>query len=178
MKIIEVLYNVSVKKRTSYIIIASIIIIGLVLDLVTKWLFAEYFANGANDIVVIPNFFRFTYLENTGAAYGIFGDSTVMLAIISVLFIVAFAIYDYFNHSNNIWYILGISMIVSGAIGNFVDRIFLGYVRDFISMSIFNFVFNVADVLITFGVIFFVVYLIISLVKERKGKVNGVEDKK
>ena len=178
MKNIKVLYNVSVKKRTSYIIILGIIIIGLVLDLVTKWIFAEYFANGAKDIIVIPNFFKFTYLENTGAAYGIFGDSTIMLAIISIVFIVVFILYDYFNHSNNIWYILGVSMIVSGAIGNFVDRIFLGYVRDFISMSIFNFVFNIADTLITFGVICFIIYLIISLVKERKEKINGVEDKK
>ena len=165
------------KKKTSYIIIVSVIIIGLVLDLVTKWFFAEYFASEKNDIIVIPNFFRFTFLKNTGAAYGILGDSTVLLAIVSIIFIVAFAIYDYFNHSNDIWYVLGISMIISGAIGNFVDRIFLGYVRDFVSMSIFSFVFNIADVLITFGVICFIVYLIISIIKERKGKSNGLEDK-
>lgn len=164
-------------KKKSYIIISLIIIVGLVLDLVTKWLFAEYFSAGAQDIVVIPNFFWFTFVKNTGAAYGIFGGSTLILAIVSVVFVVAFCVYDYFNHSNNIWYIMGISMILSGAVGNFVDRIFLGYVRDFVSISLFNFVFNIADVLITFGVIFFIVYLIISVIKEKKEKSNGMDNK-
>lgn len=58
------------------------------------------------------------------------------------------------------WYVLGLSMLISGAIGNFIDRVFLGYVRDFINIEIFPFVFNVADALITFGVICFAVYLI------------------
>ena len=165
------------KKSTSYIVISIIIIVGLVLDLVTKSLFAEYFGKGVDDIVVIPNFFVFTFVKNTGAAYGMFGDSTFGLAIVSILFVVAFAIYDYFNHSNNIWYVLGISMIVSGAIGNLIDRLFLGYVRDFISIRLFSFVFNIADMLITFGVIFFVIYLIISIIKEKKEKSNGLENK-
>lgn len=165
------------KKKISYIIILSIIIVGLVLDLVTKWIFAEYFASGASDIIVISNFFKFTFVKNTGAAYGMFGDSTLALTIISVLFVVGFVIYDYFNHSNNMFYILGISFIISGAIGNMIDRIFLGYVRDFVSISLFNFVFNIADVLITFGVIFFIVYLLMTIIKEKRDIKNGVEDK-
>ena len=48
------IYNVIVKKKTSYIIIAVIIIVGLVLDLVTKWFFAEYFNVNNNDIIIIP----------------------------------------------------------------------------------------------------------------------------
>ena len=157
--------------------ISYIIIVGLVLDLVTKWLFAEYFANGASDIIVIANFFKFTFVKNTGAAYGMFGDSTLTLTIISVLFVVGFMIYDYFNHSNDIFYVLGISFIISGAIGNMVDRIFLGYVRDFVNISLFNFVFNIADVLITFGVIFFIIYLLMTIIKEKRDLKNGVEDK-
>ena len=70
------------------------------------------------------------------------------------------------------------TMIISGAIGNLVDRIFLGYVRDFISIKIFSFVFNIADMFITFGVIFFAIHLIMSIIKEHKGKKsNGLEDK-
>ena len=156
-------------KKKSYIIISIVVIVGLVIDLVTKCIFAEYLGDG-KDIVLIPNFFKFTYVENTGAAYGMFGESTVALTIVSVLFVVAFCIYDYFNHSNNIFYVLGLSMIVSGALGNMIDRIFLGYVRDFISIRLFSFVFNLADAFITFGVIFFMVYLIISIIKEQKEK--------
>ena len=61
-------------------------------------------------------------------------------------------------------------MIVSGAIGNFIDRIVLGYVRDFISIEFFSFVFNIADLLITVGVCCYIVYTIIQSVKEMKEK--------
>lgn len=156
------------KKKKSYIIFLSILILGVIVDLVTKVLFANYFEAGNNDIVVIPNFFSFTFVKNTGAAFGIFGDSTIALTIVSVVFVAIFVVYDIFYHSDNIWYILGISMLISGAIGNFIDRLFLGYVRDFISIHIFPFVFNVADALITFGVIFFAVYLLFYGFKESK----------
>ncbi len=165
------------KKRTSYIVIASIIILGVVLDLLSKHFFAEYFENNSADIVVIPDFFVFTFLKNTGAAYGIFGDNTLWLSIISIVFIIGIVLYDIFNHQNNVWYILGIGFIISGAIGNLIDRLFLGYVRDFISIRLFSFVFNLADLFITIGVVCFVVYLIITMIKEKKGK-DGLEDNK
>ena len=101
-----------------------------------------------------------------------------MLTITSILFIIAFVVYDIFNHKNDWWYSLGIGFLISGAIGNLVDRLFLGYVRDFISIRLFNFVFNIADLFITIGVICFVIYLIISMVKDHKGKSNGVENNK
>ena len=163
------------KKRTSYIIITTIIVLGIVFDLVSKHYFADYFEVHNEDIVVIPNFLIFTFLKNTGAAYGIFGNSTALLSVVSILFIVAFVIYDIFNHQNNIWYSLGIGLIISGAIGNLIDRLFLGYVRDFISIRLFSFVFNLADLFITVGVICFLVYLIINMIKEKKGKNNGMD---
>lgn len=166
------------KKRTSYIIIAVVIVLGVAIDLISKHFFASYFETHLEDIVVIPNFFVFTFMKNTGAAYGMFGNNTTMLTITSVLFIIAFVVYDIFNHKNDWWYSLGIGFLISGAIGNLVDRLFLGYVRDFISIKLFNFVFNIADLFITIGVICFVIYLIISMVKDHKGKSNGVENNK
>lgn len=166
------------KKRTSYIVIASIIVLGVILDLMSKRFFAQYFEGGNADIVVIPNFFIFTFVKNTGAAYGIFGDSTLVITILSILFIIAIIVYDIFNHSSSVWYMLGVGFIISGAIGNVVDRIFLGYVRDFISIRLFSFVFNIADLFITIGVISFLIYLVISIAKEKKEKSNGVDSKK
>lgn len=163
-------YNLSMKKRTSYIIIATIIVVGIVLDLVSKKLFADYFLTHNNPIVVIPNFFVFTFVKNTGAAYGLFGDSTIMLSIVSIVFVVAFVVFDIFNHKNNWLYVLGIGFIISGAIGNLVDRLFLGYVRDFISIKLFSFVFNLADLFITVGVICFLIYMLVLAIKERKEK--------
>ena len=166
------------KKSTSYIIISAIIVLGIILDLVSKSLFAKYFSSHIEAIVVIPNFFEFVFVKNTGAAYGMFGGNTVILSIVSILFIVAFVIFDIYNHSNSWWYILGIGFIISGAIGNLVDRLFLGYVRDFISLRLFSFVFNLADLFITVGVICFAIYLIISTAKDKKEKTIGVEDNK
>ena len=165
------------KKRTSYIIIFSIIVVGIVLDLVSKHFFALRFEDNSQKIVVIPNLFEFVFVKNTGAAYGIFGDSTVMLSVVSILFIIGFVLFDIFNHKNDWLYIFGIGLILSGAIGNLVDRLFLGYVRDFISIKLFSFVFNLADLFITAGVICFLVYLLISLIKEKKEKSNGMGNK-
>lgn len=165
------------KKRTSYIIILSIIVVGIVLDLVSKHFFALRFETNSQKIVVIPNLFEFVFVKNTGAAYGIFGDSTVMLSVVSILFIIGFVLFDIFNHKNDWLYIFGIGLILSGAIGNLVDRLFLGYVRDFISIKLFSFVFNLADLFITAGVICFLVYLLISLIKEKKEKSNGMGNK-
>ena len=165
------------KKRTSYIIIFSIIVVGIVLDLVSKHFFALRFEANSQKIVVIPNLFEFVFVKNTGAAYGIFGESTVMLSVVSILFIIGFVLSDIFNHKNDCLYIFGIGLILSGAIGNLVDRLFLGYVRDFISIKLFSFVFNLADLFITAGVICFLVYLLISLIKEKKEKSNGMGNK-
>lgn len=148
------------KKKKGYLILGIVVLLGIILDLITKILFAKYFEGGGKDIVLIPNFFSFTFVKNTGAAFGIFGDSTVALTIVSLVFVGLFITYDILYHSDNMWYVLGLSMLISGAIGNFIDRVFLGYVRDFINIEIFPFVFNVADALITFGVICFAVYLI------------------
>lgn len=156
------------KKKTSYWILIAIVALCIAIDLVTKVIFADVLKGG--DIVVIPNLLKFTYLENTGAAYGMLGGKTWLLILISIVFLVAFVLYDIFNHSSNGWYLAGVGMIVGGAIGNFVDRIFLGYVRDFVSISFFDFVFNMADLFITFGIICFAIYFIIGLVKEGKEK--------
>ena len=162
-------------KKVSYILIGLIIVIGVVLDLVTKVFFENYYIENSKDIVVIPDFFVFTYVKNTGAAYGMFSDSTLALTIVSIVMVIAFVVYDIFNHTNNMFYVFGLSFVLSGAIGNLIDRIFLGYVRDFISIRLFNFVFNIADIFVTVGMILFMVYLIISMLKESKEKKNVVD---
>lgn len=171
------------KKKTCYIIVGLIIVVGLVIDLVTKAIFANLLEYGDKTIEVIPNFFRFIYVENDGAAYGMLGGKTWVLILITIVFIIGFVAYYVFNHSTNMWFNISIGLIISGAIGNLVDRIFFeGIVRDFISIEIFNFIFNVADMWITFGVICFAVYIIGDMVREykdkRKEKVdNDSEDK-
>jgi signal peptidase II len=158
------------KKYLSYIILASIIVIGLVVDLVTKSIFASMLEYGKETIVLIPNLLEFVYVENDGAAYGMMGGHTWFLIVLTILFIVGFVLYFIFNKDKNIWFTVGVGLIVSGAIGNLIDRIIFNFVRDFISMEFFNFIFNFADMFITFGVIFFVISMIFDAVKEVKEK--------
>jgi signal peptidase II len=161
-------------KKKSFIIVGIIIVVGLVVDLVTKAIFSNVLQHGMKDIDIIPNLLRFTYVENDGAAYGMLGGKTWLLIVVTMVFIVGFVCYYIFNHSTNLWYNFGIGLIISGAIGNLVDRIFFdGIVRDFISIRFFSFVFNFADMWITFGVICFGVSVILDMfkeIKEKKGK--------
>ena len=112
-------------KKKSYIVLSIIIVAGIVLDLITKIIFANVLGDESR-LVIIPGLLVFTYVKNTGAAFGMLGNNTVLLTIISVVFIIGFMIYDKFAHSNNPWYVWGLGMVVSGAIGNFIDRISLG----------------------------------------------------
>lgn len=157
------------KKKTSYLIIGLIIVVGLAIDLVSKIIFTSVLSDG-RIISVIPRLLEFVYVKNNGAAFGMLGGNTWLLIIVTIIFVVGFIIYDKYNHSNNLWYIIGMGLIISGAIGNFIDRIFLGYVRDFIDLKLFTFVFNFADMFITFGVVCLAIYFIIEVVKEYKSK--------
>ena len=158
-------------KKKSYIIVSIIIVAGLIIDLVTKAVFASVLEYGDKDIKLIPNLLTLTFVENDGAAYGMMGGRTWLLIVLSIAFIIGFICYYIFNHNTNIWFNIGIGLILSGAIGNLIDRLFFGgIVRDFISIEIFDFVCNIADIWITFGVVAFGIYIITEAIKEAKNK--------
>ena len=143
-----------------------IVCVSVVLDILTKIIFGNIFENRTAAIVVIPDFFDFTYLKNTGAAYGMLGGHTWILILVSLAFMIGFVIYDIFNKSESKWCLWGVSLILGGALGNFIDRIFLGYVRDFISIKLFSFVFNLADLftgIFTFLLIGLVLFVVVKL---------------
>lgn len=158
------------KKYFKIILFVSIIIIGLVIDLVTKSLFAKILDYGDTTIEIIPNFFKFIYVENDGAAYGIFSGKTWFLIVLTIIFIIGFVCYFVFNKNKSILFTCSVALIVSGAIGNLIDRLFFQFVRDFISIDLFSFVFNFADMFITFGTICFALYVILDLIKDIKIK--------
>ena len=158
------------KKYLPYIIMISIVIGGLVIDLVTKSVFAGVLEYGDNVVVLIPNLLEFVYVENDGAAYGMLGGYTWLLVVMTMLFVIGFIVYFVLVKEKNIWFTISVGCIVSGAIGNLIDRIWFNFVRDFISIEFFSFVFNFADMFITIGVICYIIYTIIQTVKEAKEK--------
>lgn len=145
------------------------IVLMLAIDLLTKIYFQNYFESGGADITLINNILGVTYTINTGAAFGIFGNNTIMLIIFTVVFLVVFSFIDLYYRTNNGWYIAGFSLIVGGAMGNFIDRIFLGGVRDFIEFRFIDFpIFNFADIFLTVGVICYIIYLVFYEFKSSK----------
>lgn len=125
------------------------------LDRLTKIFFLKLLGFGES-LPVIRNVFHFTLVHNTGIAFGLFKDQGLTFVVIPIVAIVLliFNIYYYRQNDEGLSrvYIIAISLILGGAIGNLVDRIVYGYVIDFIDFRIWP-VFNVADSAITVGAI-------------------------
>lgn len=113
-------------------------------------------------VVIINNFLEFAYIKNTGAAFGILSNATIILVVIAILFMF-YLVCEIKKNINDKLLIIGYILIFSGLIGNLIDRLRVGYVIDYIYFKIFNIgmpVFNLADILITFGVIIYLYKLI------------------
>lgn len=114
------------------------------------------------DLWLIPQIFSFKYIENSGAAWSLFNNKISFLVICSLIALVIIFSYAYKfskNWRNNISF----GLLIGGILGNLIDRLFLGYVRDFISIKIFSFqypIFNIADSAIVIGVILLIIAII------------------
>ncbi len=147
-------------KKKPYIIAFFFFII----DLISKQLINNIMELGEST-KVINNFFYITYTHNKGAAWSILEDQRILLLIITV--IVLFLINKFMNKEEltkleNISY----GMIIGGILGNLFDRIFFGYVIDFLDFKLFGYdypIFNLADSFIVIGII---IMIIISVRKD------------
>ena len=133
-----------------------ILIAGLtILDQLTKAMISSNPSALAN-VEVIPGFFYITYVKNAGAAWSMLSGQRVMLSLISAAAVIGM-----------LWVLqrtvakkqklnsLALSLMIAGALGNLIDRLMLGSVRDFLNFYIFGYdfpVFNVADICLTIGV--------------------------
>lgn len=123
-------------------------------------------------VTVIKNFFYFTYVENKGAAFGSFEGGRLFFIIITAVVIIAAAVYYYKKLAgvNNNFLKVSIIMIVSGGIGNLIDRVFRGYVVDMFHFVFWGHsfaVFNVADILVVCGTILLFLIVIFDSGKEK-----------
>ena len=110
----------------------------------------------AEDVTIIPNLLDITYVENRGAAFGIFQNQRWFFIIFAALMI-AFFIY---KNLNDKMFLTAAALIISGGLGNLIDRLFLGYVVDYIKLSFFSPICNFADYCITFGTIILIIYVV------------------
>lgn len=155
-------------KTKSKIILYSLVMLLLVaLDMLTKFLLDN------KVITLINGVLSFSSSHNTGAGFSIFSNQTIFLILITVIFLIIFTffnIYEKFKLSH--LYFISLSLIYAGAIGNLIDRIMLGYVRDFIYFELINFpIFNIADICLTIGVIIYAINFLFFSKKEKKNEI-------
>lgn len=156
--------------KLSYVLQAVACIALVVIDQLTK-VFARNSLNpenGGKSLDLIKGVFSFTYLENRGSIWGIMqGKIDVLLIISIILFVILVYVYIRIPKIRRYNLLLWIDVVmVAGAIGNTIDRLFFGYVTDFIYFELINFpVFNFADCCITIAA-FTTVIIILTKYKE------------
>ncbi len=138
------------------------------LDQATK-LWSVKALRSVGEIPVIEGVFNLRYVENTGAAFSILQGKTFLLTVIPIVACV-FMIYILLAKKISLklgnW---GITLILSGALGNLIDRVFRGAVVDMFDFELINFpVFNVADICVTVGAVLFFIYAIFFYDKAEK----------
>lgn len=128
-------------------------LIGLIFDQLTKTIVLQTFPEVGDTIPLWNDVFHFTYVQNTGAAFSIFTDGVHWLRWLSLLVSLGLMALAWFGDRLTIWEQLGYGFILSGAMGNGVDRFLFGFVVDFLDFRLINFpVFNIADVCINIGI--------------------------
>jgi len=146
---------------------AVLALLWLLIDIGSKSFFESRYETGTAITDSIIGLFRFYLVHNTGAAWGMFGDSTFFLGIMSCVICVLLLVY-FFVSSKHLtkWETFGLALVFAGGLGNAIDRFSQGYVIDFIEFTFIDFpVFNVADIGVTCG---FVIFILAFFVREHK----------
>lgn len=116
---------------------------------------------------IIDGVLRFRYVENTGAIFGSFSTYTAFLTVFSLILLGVTVFFLLKNRNQNKLVNLCLLFMISGGVGNIIDRIRLHYVVDFIEPVFIDFaVFNFADCLITVGAFTLIIYLIVDLIRD------------
>ena len=139
----------------------------VLLDQITKYLIQEHLLTGR--FVIIPDFFDLSYVQNTGAAWGIMQGLNHWLVILSVVMLGVLIVFRRSILQDTPAYRLATGLMIGGIVGNLIDRVRLGYVIDFLHFFWRNHhfpSFNVADSAICIGV---VLYIIMQFLDKKEG---------
>ena len=140
----------------------------ILLDQVSKFLVLSIlgFERSKN---IIPYLLNFTLVKNKGAAFSLFKDSTNFLTIISILVSLVLITIILKYPPKTFWNLLGLSYLLGGTMGNGIDRLFKGYVLDFLELVPINFpIFNLADVAINIAIVCFLIDIIRTQDRKRE----------
>ena len=150
-------------------IFALLVIISVIAaDQLTKLLSLSFLAPESS-VTVIPNVLEFRYVENRGAAFGILSEHRWVFMILTAVAVVAMLLWVMLKKSSSKLLTTAIVLVVAGGIGNMIDRIFRGFVIDFINAIFVKFyVFNIADCAVVIGCGLMILYVLIDVIKSRQ----------
>lgn len=148
------------------------IVVGLsalivAIDQIIKYFIYENLHPSGN-VVVIDNLFSLVYSENRGAAFGIFQNATLVFSIITIALIAVFLYLLISKKFTGKLFTTAVILIIGGGIGNLIDRIFRGFVIDYLSLSFFPPICNFADYCITIGAALFILCILFTTGKDSK----------
>ena len=147
----------------------------ITMDLLVK-LWAQNTLMDIGTIPIIKDIFHLTYAENRGAAFSILEGKRWFFIVLTAVMLIVIALAFFKNYFKGVWGKTTLVFIFSGAVGNFIDRLLLGYVVDMFDFRLINFpVFNVADIFLTVGAIMGIIYILFidkDLLKDEKKVVN------
>ena len=150
------------KYKLWFFIGIPIIIVGILLDMAIKDLaFWVFEVKQREPFELLKGILRFTYTENRGAAFSMLTGRRWLFILLTILAL-AFAIFAIVKEYVKGWFgVASLSLVLSGAIGNFIDRLIYGYVIDMFEIKLFDFaIFNVADICVVAAIICLFVYII------------------
>ena len=170
------------------ILLIALMVGAVLVDQGSKLLASSFLADKGTITLIPPRILELTYLTNEGVAGGAFAGNRFATLLFPILGLVVLAVYLFRFCPKEKRYRIPLALVLSGGLGNMIDRVFRGEVVDFISVpwlpwvtfKPFQFVdfpiFNVADICVTMGAFALIVVLVVDLVKEGKAKKTEAKD--
>ncbi len=159
----------SLQERAILIIVAIVVIL---LDQLTKWLVESNLAIGDvwEPSAALAPLFRVVHTFNTGAAFGLFSGGSLFFAITAIVVSIAIIFFNQRLEGDNVWLRVALGLQLGGALGNFIDRVRIGHVTDFVDLGPWPFLFNVADLAVVTGAVVLAVLVWQESREEQKQK--------
>ena len=148
------------------IILAVVSILIIMLDQISKLIMID------KNINILPQVLSFSYTQNTGVAFGLISNNIIFVIIFNIVILgIIIKFLKENNESIDYTVLVSLILILSGGIGNLIDRILKGYVVDFIKFDFINFpIFNVADISITLGIFILVIIIVKQMIQNKNEK--------
>ncbi len=167
-------FSIAPYKERRYLVSRAVVFLlvaaGIFLDVLTKRLAVAHL-KGKPSFVLIPDVFQFTYRENSGAAFGSLSDQRWVFMSVSTIAILAITLYVLYKTDLSRLLLCALAAILSGGIGNMIERVSQGYVVDFLDFCLIDFaVFNLADCFVTVGSCCMFLAIVLEIVAEAKKK--------